>query len=131
MDTERTSGNVISPIIRTRTSYRHANSYISIYTSYRHSYILLFLGIHMQVTKLFHCIKIRNTNSINAILTTLLVQKFWKMKQRTCSGIAVFVAKKGNSMDNIGKGGNICNVPFLQTTGPPKIFVYLCQTYVE
>lgn len=52
-------------------------------------YILLFLGIHMQVTKLFNCIKIRNTNSINAILTTLLVQKFWKMNQRTCSGIAV------------------------------------------
>lgn len=102
-------------------------------------YILLFLGIHMQVTKLFHCIKIRNTYSINTILSTLLVQKFWKMKQRTCSGIAVFVAKKGSSMDNIGKGGNICNVPFLQTsvcyllqtTGPPKIFVYLCQTYVE
>lgn len=102
-------------------------------------YILLFLGIHMQVTKLFLCIKIRNTNSVNAILSTLLVQKFWKMKQRTCSGIAVFVAKEGNSMDNIGKGGNICNIPFLQTsicyllqtTGPPKIFVYLCQTYVE
>lgn len=66
---------------------------------YLYMYILLFMGIHMQVTKLFHCFKIRNTNSINAILSTLLVQKFWKMKQRTCSGIAVFVAKKGNSMD--------------------------------